>query len=101
ENAPRAPEITARCHGAVAMGAEIEGIGTEHITVHGKRSLHGASHRIVPDRIETGTFATAAAICGGRVELTGTRLDLIESVADKRREAGCEIEETPRGISTA
>ncbi|HLT78208.1 MAG TPA: UDP-N-acetylglucosamine 1-carboxyvinyltransferase [Ferrovibrio sp.] len=101
ENAAREPEITDLCHCLVAMGAEIEGIGTEHITVHGKRSLHGASHRIVPDRIETGTFATAAAICGGRVELTGTRLDLIESVADKLREAGCEIEETPRGISIA
>src|SRR3546814_12142784 len=68
------------CDCLIAMGAEIEGVGSEHITVHGKPSLQGAKHQIVPDRIETGTYAAAVAICGGRVELTGTRLDLIESV---------------------
>ncbi|WP_341705234.1 UDP-N-acetylglucosamine 1-carboxyvinyltransferase [Ferrovibrio sp.] len=101
ENAAREPEITDLCHCLVAMGASIEGIGSEHLTVHGRPSLHGGTHHIVPDRIETGTYAAAAAICGGRVELTGTRLDLIEAVADKLREAGCEIGESPRGITIA
>jgi len=101
ENAAREPEITDLCDCLIAMGAEIEGVGSEHLTVHGKPSLHGARHRIVPDRIETGTYAAAVAICGGRVELTGTRLDLIEAVADKLREAGCGVEETPRGVVIA
>ena len=101
ENAAREPEITDLCHCLIAMGASIEGVGSEHLTVHGKPSLHGAHHRIVPDRIETGTFAVAAAVCGGRVELTGTRLELIEAVADKLSEAGCEVEETPRGVVIA
>src|SRR3546814_16337142 len=83
------------------MGAEIEGVGSEHITVHGKPSLQGAKHQIVPDRIETGTYAAAVAICGGRVELTGTRIDLIESVVDKLRAAGCSVDETPRGMTIA
>jgi UDP-N-acetylglucosamine 1-carboxyvinyltransferase len=101
ENAAREPEITDLCHCLIAMGAEIEGLGSEHLTVHGKPSLRGARHSIVPDRIETGTYAAAAAICGGRVELTGTRIDLFEAVADKLREAGCEITETERGVTIA
>ncbi|MFC3675304.1 UDP-N-acetylglucosamine 1-carboxyvinyltransferase [Ferrovibrio xuzhouensis] len=101
ENAAREPEITDLCDCLIAMGAEIEGVGSEHITVHGKPSLQGARHQIVPDRIETGTYAAAVAICGGRVELTGTRIDLIESVVDKLREAGCSVDETPRGMTIA
>ncbi|HEX6957086.1 MAG TPA: UDP-N-acetylglucosamine 1-carboxyvinyltransferase [Ferrovibrio sp.] len=101
ENAAREPEISDLCHCLIAMGAAIEGVGTEHLTIHGKPSLHGARHHIVPDRIETGTFAAAVAICGGKVELVGTRLDLIESVADKLREAGCDVDETPRGVRIA
>jgi UDP-N-acetylglucosamine 1-carboxyvinyltransferase len=101
ENAAREPEITDLAYCLVAMGAMIDGIGSEHLTIHGKKSLHGAQHRIVPDRIETGTYAAAVAICGGRVELLNARLDLIESVADKLREAGCDVAETARGVSIA
>ncbi|MCW0232980.1 MAG: UDP-N-acetylglucosamine 1-carboxyvinyltransferase [Ferrovibrio sp.] len=101
ENAAREPEIADLAHCLVAMGAMIDGIGSEHLTIHGKSSLHGGLHKIVPDRIEIGTYLAAVAICGGKVELTGARLDLIEAVADKLTEAGCVIEQTPRGISIA
>ncbi|MFN3401186.1 MAG: UDP-N-acetylglucosamine 1-carboxyvinyltransferase [Ferrovibrio sp.] len=101
ENAAREPEITDLAQCLVAMGAMIDGIGSEHITVHGKPSLRGGTHKIVPDRIEIGTYLAAVAIGGGKVELTGARLDLIEAVADKLVEAGCVIEQTTRGISIA
>jgi len=101
ENAAREPEISDLAQCLVAMGAEIEGIGSEHLTIQGKTGLHGATHKIVPDRIEIGTYLAAVAICGGKVELTGARLDLIDAVAEKLIEAGCKIEATPRGISIA
>lgn len=101
ENAAREPEISDLAYCLVAMGAMIDGIGTEHLTIHGKPSLHGGTHKIVPDRIEIGTYLAAVAICSGKVELTGARMDLIDAVAEKLREAGCVIEETTRGISIA
>ena len=80
-NAAREPEIgdLARC--LVAMGARIEGIGTDQLVVDGVDSLHGAEHRIIPDRIETGTYACAAAITGGSVRLRHGRLDHLGAVA--------------------
>src|SRR3546814_14697537 len=72
ENAAREPEITDLCDCLIAMGAEIEGVGSEHITVHGKPSLPGAKHQIVPDRIETGTYAAAVALCGGHRKRVGS-----------------------------
>ena len=99
ENVVREPEIgdLARC--LIGMGADIEGVDSERLVVHGKTSLHGAEHSILPDRIETGTYAAAVAIAGGAVELVGARLDLIEAVTDKLAEAGCDIEATPRGLT--
>jgi len=99
ENVAREPEIgdLARC--LIGMGAEIEGVDSERLVVHGKTSLHGTEHSILPDRIETGTYAAAVAIAGGSVELVGARLDLIEAVTDKLAEAGCDIAATPRGLS--
>ena len=99
ENVAREPEIgdLARC--LIGMGADIEGVDSERLVVHGKTSLHGAEHSILPDRIETGTYAAAVAIAGGAVELVGARLDLIEAVTDKLAEAGCDIEATPRGLT--
>ncbi len=98
ENAAREPEIgdLARC--LIAMGAQIEGLDSETLTVRGQTSLHGARHMILPDRIETGTYAAAVAITGGEVELIGARPDLTEAVNDKLVEAGCVITATPRGM---
>ncbi|MBX3456104.1 UDP-N-acetylglucosamine 1-carboxyvinyltransferase, partial [Ferrovibrio sp.] len=99
ENVAREPEIgdLARC--LIGMGADIEGVDSERLVVHGKTSLGGTEHSILPDRIETGTYAAAVAIAGGAVELVGARLDLIEAVTDKLAEAGCDIAATPRGLT--
>ncbi|WP_316978241.1 UDP-N-acetylglucosamine 1-carboxyvinyltransferase [Shumkonia mesophila] len=97
-NAAREPEVAdlARC--LVAMGADIEGIGRGTVTIRGQKALHGAHHAVVPDRIETGTYAIAAAISGGDVTLKGTRFDLIEALVEVLRKAGVEISEIPDGI---
>ncbi|MDA0676147.1 MAG: UDP-N-acetylglucosamine 1-carboxyvinyltransferase, partial [Proteobacteria bacterium] len=97
-NAAREPDVAdlARC--LVAMGAEIEGIGTDTLRIRGVDRLHGADYGVLPDRIETGTYAVAAAITGGDVELVGTRLDLVASVADVLTSAGVDISETADGI---
>jgi UDP-N-acetylglucosamine 1-carboxyvinyltransferase len=97
-DAAREPEIVdlARCLNA--MGARIEGAGTAQIRIHGVPSLHRAVHRILPDRIETGTYAMAAAITGGRVELKHARLDLLGAARDKLVEAGIELEECADGF---
>jgi len=100
-NAAREPEISDLAHCLVAMGADISGIGTDTLTVRGVARLHGAQYTVLPDRIETGTYAMAAAITGGRLELAGARAELIEAVIDKLREAGCEIEPTEGGIRVA
>ncbi|HUC61029.1 MAG TPA: UDP-N-acetylglucosamine 1-carboxyvinyltransferase [Alphaproteobacteria bacterium] len=98
ENAAREPEIgdLARC--LVAMGAEIEGIDTETLCVQGRPLLHGAQHEIVADRIETGTYAMAAAITDGEIELEGARLDLIGALAETLEAAGVALAETNRGL---
>ncbi len=97
-NAAREPEITDLAHCLVAMGAEIEGIGTGTLRVRGVKALHGAVHHVVPDRIETGTYLTAAAITGGAIELVGGRLDLIEAVVDLMTKAGVAFEPTESGF---
>jgi UDP-N-acetylglucosamine 1-carboxyvinyltransferase len=74
-----------------AMGARVEGAGTSTIRIIGVSRLHGASHAVTPDRIETGTYALAAAMAGGEVRLTGTRADLIESLLTKMETAGVEV----------
>jgi UDP-N-acetylglucosamine 1-carboxyvinyltransferase len=92
-NAAREPEITDLANCLVAMGADIEGIGTGTLTVRGKPKLHGASYSVVPDRIESGTYAVAAAITGGDVLLEGTRYELLESVADVLTKTGTIVEQ--------
>jgi UDP-N-acetylglucosamine 1-carboxyvinyltransferase len=79
-NAAREPEITDLAHCLVAMGAEIDGIGSDRLAVRGVAGLHGARHSVIPDRIETGTYMMAAAATGGEVRLAGARLDHVEAV---------------------
>ncbi len=97
-NAAREPEIgdLARC--LQAMGAKIEGVGTDTLTVQGVKKLHGAEHSVLPDRIETGTYAVAAAITGGELTLTGTSSNLIQSAIEVLTSAGVEVTETGRGL---
>ena len=101
KNAAREPEIVdlARC--LQKMGAQIEGEGTSTITIQGVDRLHGATHPVVADRIELGTYMLAPAICGGEVECIGGKLELITAFAEKLHEAGITVEETARGIRTA
>src|SRR5687767_15510752 len=92
ENAAREPEVVdlARC--LAAMGAKIEGAGSDKIRIQGVRALSGAEHRVMPDRIETGTYLAAAAAAGGKVKLTGTAPDSLDATLEKLREAGARIE---------
>ena len=100
-NAAREPEVVDLAKCLVAMGARIEGIGTDTVTVQGVDALRAAEHRVVPDRIETGTFAMAAAATGGALELVGARLDIVASVAEALEEAGVEIAETKQGLKVS
>ena len=97
-NAAREPEIVDLANCLVEMGAEIEGIGTGVLSIRGVGSLGGALHAIVPDRIETGTYAMAAAITGGDIELKDTRCDLLDGALDKLRETGLSITPTDTGF---
>jgi len=90
-NAAREPEIVDLAACLVAMGARIEGAGTDCIVIHGVPSLHGATHAIMPDRIETGTFVAAAAATRGDVVIAGADPGTLSAVLDKLREAGAEI----------
>ncbi len=90
-NAAREPEIGDLATCLVAMGARIAGIGSDRLTIQGVARLHAATHAIIPDRIETGTFACAAAITGGEVLLRGGRLEHLGAVARILREAGVEV----------
>ena len=94
ENAAQEPEVTDLAELLNAMGARIEGQGSSHIRVQGVASLHApeGGHRIIPDRIETGTFLCAVAAAGGDVTLRGTRADHLDALIDKLREAGATIE---------
>ncbi|HEV7995475.1 MAG TPA: UDP-N-acetylglucosamine 1-carboxyvinyltransferase [Stellaceae bacterium] len=98
-NAAREPEIGDLAACLVAMGARIDGIGSDCLRITGVARLHGASHRILPDRIETGTYMMAAAATAGAVRLTGTRLDLVAAVAETLDRAGVETVETADGLS--
>lgn len=96
--AAREPEVCDLAHCLQAMGAVIEGIGSETLVVTGVKQLHGCHYTVIPDRIETGSFAAAAAITGGDVELLGARADHIQAVTQKFVEAGVEIMPTERGV---
>jgi len=91
ENAAREPEVVDLANCLVAMGAQISGAGSDVIRICGVDRLHGATHRIMPDRIETGTYLCAAAVTGGSVRLTGTSSCYLDAVIDKLMDAGCEV----------
>jgi UDP-N-acetylglucosamine 1-carboxyvinyltransferase len=97
-NAAREPEVVdlARC--LVAMGARIEGIGRGTLSIEGVAGLRGAEHAVLPDRIELGTYAIAAAITGGTLELESGRVQLIQTVAEKLEEAGVVVEPVELGL---
>ena len=92
ENAAREPEVVDLALCLVAMGAKIEGAGSDRIRIEGVASLHRANHAVMPDRIETGTFLVAAAATGGDVTLLGANPVILDAVLDKLREAGAVIE---------
>ncbi len=97
-NAAREPEVVDLAHCLIAMGAKIEGAGTSTITIEGVTSLSGARHRVLPDRIETGTYAMAVAMAGGDVVLEGTRASLLDNALDTLRLVGVSISDTETGL---
>jgi UDP-N-acetylglucosamine 1-carboxyvinyltransferase len=101
ENAAREPEVMDVANCLVKMGAKIEGLGSSTLRVQGVDELHAAEHTVLPDRIETGTYAMAVAITGGEVFLDGARADLLQHALELLRSTGVEIEETPTGIKIA
>lgn len=96
--AAREPEIVDLAKCLTGMGAKIKGAGTSVITIEGVEKLHGATHPVVIDRIELGTYMLAPAIAGGEVELIGGRRDLVSAFCEKLEEAGAKISETKRGL---
>jgi UDP-N-acetylglucosamine 1-carboxyvinyltransferase len=98
ENAAREPEVVDLANCLNAMGAHVSGAGTEVITVDGVEHLGGATHRIMPDRIETGTFLAAAAATRGAITLRDTEAGLLEAVIEKLRDAGAQIDVGDRTI---
>jgi UDP-N-acetylglucosamine 1-carboxyvinyltransferase len=98
ENAAREPEITDLVRLLRQMGAQIEGDDTDKLTITGVRKLHGTEYKVMPDRIETGTYAIAAAITGGQIELTNTKSELIKSIIDVLVEAGVDVTPTDDGL---
>ena len=90
-NAAREPEVTDLANCLVSMGAQIEGIGTDTLTIDGMPALHGAEHRVIADRIEAGTYAAAAAITGGDIVLKGLPISILSAVVEKFAEAGIDM----------
>jgi UDP-N-acetylglucosamine 1-carboxyvinyltransferase len=101
ENAAREPEIVDLCRCLVAMGAQIEGIGTETLEIEGVRELHGATYAVMPDRIEAGSYACAVAVTGGDIELTEVTPEEMGATLDALREAGVTVEAGKRSIRVA
>jgi UDP-N-acetylglucosamine 1-carboxyvinyltransferase len=97
-NAAREPEITDLASCLTAMGAKISGIGTDTLRVEGVDRLHAATHEVLPDRIETGSYAVAAAITGGDIELKGARVELLEAATETLTRAGAKVIATPGGL---
>lgn len=97
-NAAREPEVVDLGRCLMAMGASIEGLGSDTIRIRGRDRLQGTTHTIIPDRIEAGTYAMAAAITGGDLELVGARLDLLQAAAKCLTAAGVHVTETSDGL---
>lgn len=91
ENAAREPEVVDLANCLISMGADISGAGSDMITITGVEKLHGAEYRILPDRIESGTFLVAAAATGGSITLRNTRADILDTVLEKLSEAGAQL----------
>ena len=100
-NAAREPEIVDLCNMLVAMGAQIEGIGSSDVTIHGVPRLHGATYRVMSDRIEAGSYACAAAITGGEVTLKGAKIEEMDATVQALRDAGVTVEPVPGGLHVA
>lgn len=100
-NAAREPEIVDLCNLLVAMGAEIEGIGSSDLTIHGKDRLHGATYRVMGDRIEAGSYACAVATTGGEVELVGASEGEMQATVDALRTCGVTVEPVKGGLRVA
>jgi len=101
KNAAREPDTVALGECLIAMGAQIEGLGTSEIVVTGVDTLHGTTHRVIADRIELGTYMLAPAIAGGEVELIGGERRLVTALADKMEEAGVDVVDTERGLKVS
>lgn len=101
KNAAREPEIVDLADCLRRMGAQIDGDGTDTITIQGVDRLGGATHPVVTDRIELGTYMLAPAICGGEVECLGGRIDLVGAFCEKLDAAGIEVTETDKGLKVA
>jgi len=99
ENAAREPEVVDLAQCLNAMGARVRGAGSDVITIEGTDRLHGARYRVMPDRIETGTFLVAAAASGGSVRLTEARPDVLDAVLEKLRETGVRVTTGPDWIA--
>ena len=97
-NAAREPEIVDLCNLLVAMGANIQGIGSSHLIIEGVDELHGADYDVMPDRIEAGSYACAAGITGGSIHLVSARPDELLATTNVLAQAGLAIEFTDRGI---
>ena len=95
-NAAQEPEVTDLAACLIGMGAEIHGLGSDCLTIYGQPHLRGYEHRIIPDRIESGTYAMAAAMTDGELELVGARRDHMESVIDCLGDAGIDVTDTNR-----
>jgi len=100
-NAAREPEIVDLCRLLVAMGASITGIGTDHLIVEGRDRLHGARYDVMPDRIEAGSYACAAAITGGEIDLQGAKAAEMPAILQALRDAGVHVTEYDGGIRVA
>ena len=98
ENAAREPEITDLAKCLIAMGARIEGLRTDTLTIRGVRELHGATYAVMPDRIEAGSYACAAMITGGSLELVGARKETMPSILSGLTDAGAILEDTEEGF---
>ncbi|MBA2079219.1 MAG: UDP-N-acetylglucosamine 1-carboxyvinyltransferase [Rhodanobacter sp. 68-29] len=91
ENAAQEPEVVDLAHCLISMGAQIEGVGSSTLVIHGVERLHGTDYKVLPDRIETGTFLVGAAMTGGKVRARGARASTMEAVLAKLEEAGAQV----------
>jgi len=101
DNAAREPEIVDLCNLLIAMGADIEGVGTDRLVIHGRERLHGATYSVMPDRIEAGSYACAVAIAGGSLDLAGANADDMHAIIVALREAGVQVDPYKGGIRVA